>query len=258
MIANPTPRYYRIYRLLKQAIEGQQFDAGRALPGENALAGQYGVSRLTIRRSLDLLQQEGLVERRQGAGTFPCPPSAPSAALPADINKLMAHLSDMGANTQARLLSFGYEAAGPDVRTRLELPAHAKVQKALRVRYYHDQPFSYLLTYVPESVGRRYTEVDLGQNALQRIFRRLGLKPTSAEQSFTAILADVHHAEALDVGVGSPLLCIKRVVRDADGTPLEYLIAAYNPARFEYRMALSNRRAKGRDTWVMDETGKSP
>ncbi len=70
MIDNPTPRYYKIYRLLKLAIENGQFPPERAMPGENALAERYDVSRLTIRRSLELLQREGLVQRRQGAGTF--------------------------------------------------------------------------------------------------------------------------------------------------------------------------------------------
>src|SRR3546814_16577700 len=88
MIANPTPRYYRIYRLLKQAIESRQFASNEALPSENALAQQYQVSRLTIRRSLELLQHDGLIERRQGRGPFPRPGNAKTAPLPADINKL--------------------------------------------------------------------------------------------------------------------------------------------------------------------------
>ncbi|MEO6984629.1 MAG: GntR family transcriptional regulator, partial [Paralcaligenes sp.] len=54
MISNPTPRYYKIYRLLKQGIENHEFSPNDAMPGENALAERYHVSRLTIRRSLDL------------------------------------------------------------------------------------------------------------------------------------------------------------------------------------------------------------
>ncbi|HWL27752.1 MAG TPA: UTRA domain-containing protein, partial [Burkholderiaceae bacterium] len=68
----------------------------------------------------------------------------------------------------------------------------------------------------------------------------------------TATLADAHHASALAVEAGSALLCIKRVIRDANNTPLEYLIAVYNPQRFEYRMTLSPKRAKGKDAWITD------
>ncbi|MGB3290125.1 MAG: GntR family transcriptional regulator [Burkholderiaceae bacterium] len=252
MIANPTPRYYRIYRLLKQAIESHQFTGDEALPSENALAQQYQVSRLTIRRSLELLQHDGLIERRQGRGTFPKLGNIKTAPLPADINKLLAGLSEMGSSTRASVLSFGYETASPYVCTQLELPQGAKVQKSIRVRYRDEQPFSYLTTYVPEHIGRQYGADDLVRQPIQAIFKTLGMKLASAEQGISAILADVQHAEALRVDAGAALLRIRRVVRDLDGAPVEYLDAAYNPAHFEYRMTLANKRSKAGDNWVMD------
>lgn len=254
MIDTPTPRYYKIYRLLKQAIENGHFAYDEAMPGENVLAAQYQVSRLTIRRSLDLLQQDGLVERRQGSGTFPIAGNAATQPLRADINKLVAHLNKMGAGTQVRLLSFGYESANELVRHQLELPANSKVQKAIRVRYHNEMPFSYLVTYVPEDIGRRYTEEDMTQRPLQALLKGLGIRLGSAEQSFTATVADAHHAQALDVGMSSPLLCIKRLTRNTSGRPVEYLVAVYNPERFEYRMALSNKRSKGVDGWIVDNS----
>ncbi len=253
MIANPTPRYYKIYRLLKQAIENREVDNNEPLPGENALAEKYQVSRLTIRRSLDLLQQEGLVERRQGSGTYPRLDKVKVRPLPADIKKLLAHMDSMGAHTKAVLLSLDYEKPPADVQTQLELPANARVQKATRVRYHDNAPFSHLITYVPEHIGKRYTEQDLARQPIQTIFKNLGINMASAEQSFSATLADEHHARALNIDAGAPLLCIKRVVRDTANTPVEYLVATYNPQRFEYRMALSNKRSKGSDIWVVDD-----
>ncbi|MEO6959652.1 MAG: GntR family transcriptional regulator [Burkholderiaceae bacterium] len=253
MIANPTPRYYLIYRLLKHAIESRQFNSNERLPSENALAQKHQVSRLTIRRSLELLQREGLIERRQGLGTYPILGNIKAQPLVADINKLLTHINKMGANTRAQLLSFGYEAPQADIQNRLELAANVKVQKTIRVRYYHDEPFSYLITYVPEHIGKRYTEQDLERDPIQVLFKKLGIRPSSADQSLTATLADAPHSDALKVEVGSPLLCIKRVVRDDSNTPVEYLIATYNPQRFEYRMTMSNKRSKGREIWVGNE-----
>jgi Transcriptional regulators len=255
MFTNPTPRYYRIYRLLRQAIEEQQFSSGEAMPGENALAERYGVSRLTIRRSLELLQQEGLIERRQGAGTYVSQAALRSKPLRADFKKLQAHISEMGTSTRVQLLSFQYELPNAEVKTRLELGSNQKVQKAVRVRYTDQGPFSYLTTYVPESIGRRYSAEDLERHAIQDLFHRLGIAPASADQSITAILADVHHAETLGVSAGSALLCIKRCVRDADGHPIEYLIAAYNPERFEYRMDLAHVAGDqhGKGLWVLED-----
>jgi len=252
MIVNPTPRYYKIYRLLKQAIENREYAGDEALPGENTLAQKYEVSRLTIRRSLELLQNEGLVERRQGSGTYPIMADVTVQQLPADINKLLADLDRMGTDTQAKLLGFDYEVPSADVQARLQLSRGMQVQKAIRVRHYQGVPFSFLTTYVPEDIGRRYTQDDLVQYSMQALFRKIGMRAASAEQTLTATLADAHHASALAVEAGSALLCIKRVIRDANNTPLEYLIAVYNPQRFEYRMTLSPKRAKGKDAWITD------
>lgn len=252
MIVNPTPRYYKIYRLLKQAIENREFAGDEALPGENALALKYQVSRLTIRRSLELLQNEGLVERRQGSGTYPILDDVTVQQLPADLNKLLDDLDKMGADTQPNVLSFTYETANPDVQARLQLSGDMQVQKAIRVRHYQGVPFSYLTTYVPADIGRRYTQDDLVHHSMQALLRRIGMRAASAEQTLTATLADADHASALRVDAGSALLCIKRVIRDAKNTPLQYLIAVYNPKRFEYRMALTIKRANGADAWITD------
>ncbi|WP_291376049.1 GntR family transcriptional regulator, partial [Achromobacter sp. UBA5777] len=72
---SPLPLYHKVYLLLKQRLEAGGFATDRAMPGENALAAEYGVSRLTIRRSLDALAADGLIERRQGRGTFAAAPA---------------------------------------------------------------------------------------------------------------------------------------------------------------------------------------
>lgn len=241
MVRNPTPRYYQIYRLLRQAIENREFDENAPMPGEHALRETYGVSRLTIRRSLALLEAEGLVDRRQGSGTYPCLDKVKVEPIAADINALMAHMDRLGSTTRAELLSFSYERPGDEVRSRLELTQSAQVQKAIRVRYHADKPFSHLVTYVPETIGRRYAETDLATQPLQQIFAGLGIRLGSAEQFITAMLADAHHAQALQLEPGAALLCIRRVTRCTQGIPVEYLIATYNPRRFEYGMMLTDK-----------------
>jgi len=100
------------------------------MPGENALAERYDVSRLTIRRSLELLQREGLVQRRQGAGTFAVEQGVQAAARIGRLNTLVAHLNEMGAGTRVQVLEFGYEQPSLHIRTQLELPEGQTVQKA--------------------------------------------------------------------------------------------------------------------------------
>src|SRR3546814_19066859 len=88
----------------KQRWGGCGFGPGGARPGENALAAEYGVSRLSIRRSLDALEAESLIERRQGRGTFVAGPALLSVPQQSsDIDALIAHMARMGMQTKVRL-----------------------------------------------------------------------------------------------------------------------------------------------------------
>lgn len=251
MSKSPLPLYHKVYLLLRQRIESGQFEANTQMPGENALAAEYRVSRLTIRRALETLDADGLVLRRQGRGTFPTIHNA--LARPhrsSDIESLLAHLTDMATQTEATLLDFSYECASPYVIDQLELPTGTHVQKSIRLRRYEGQPFSYLTAYVPADIGRQYDRDRLASTPLLEVFRIVGIQIGSAEQTITAVLAEPQTAEALGVPMGSPLLSIHRLVRDNHGRPIEYLAAAYRPDRYEYHMSLSTQQKPGARTWM--------
>ncbi|OZI66379.1 GntR family transcriptional regulator [Bordetella genomosp. 11] len=248
---SPLPLYHKVYLLLRQRLLDGVYGAEEALPGENALAQEYAVSRLTVRRALDALAQEGLVSRRQGRGTFAQAPSQLSAPQQgATVDALMAHLARMGMRTQVKLLELAVEPATPAVAARLEVDAGSAVHRSLRVRSHQGEPFSYLQTYVPDAIGRRISRKALGSKPLLQIFGELGIRVSGAEQSINAVLAEPAVAQALDVPVASPLLNIRRVVRDAAGRPVEYLDARYRPDRFEYRLDMAAHETAGAPVWL--------
>jgi len=248
---NPLPLYHQVYLLLRQRLTAGGFPAGAAMPGENALAAEYGVSRLTMRRSLEALEAEGLIERRQGKGTFAVDRGWVDAPQPsADMDSLMRHLASMGMQTQVRLLSLEAEPASAAVAAHLELEPGALVHRSVRVRSHGGLPFSYLVTVVPGDIGARIREKDLNSRPLLAIFRELGVRVARAEQSFSAALADPQAAAALDVPVGSALLSLRRLVRDDAGRPVEWLHALYRPDRYEYRMDVQAHDTQGEPDWL--------
>ncbi|AOB29587.1 GntR family transcriptional regulator [Bordetella sp. H567] len=255
---SPLPLYHQVYLLLRQRLLEGVYGTEEPLPGENALAQEYGVSRLTVRRALDALATEGLVSRRQGRGTFAQSPSQLSAPQQgATVDALMAHLAGMGMRTQVKLLDLAVEPATPAVAARLEVAAGSPVHRSLRVRSHQGEPFSYLQTYVPDAVGRRISRKALGSKPLLQIFGELGIRVSGAEQSINAVLADPAAAEALDVPVASALLNIRRLVRDAAGQPVEYLDARYRPDRFEYRLDMAAHETAGAPVWLPAGPGAS-
>lgn len=226
-----------VFLAIRDDIERGVYPEGSVLPGEHRLAADLGVSRVTIRRALAALAEAGVVSRQVGRGSVVRAP-APSAAVSADLATLMPQLREMADRTEARLLSFTYEAPLREVSEALGMTG-GRVQTAVRVRSIDGRPFSHLTTYVPEAIAASYSEADLATTPLFRLLERSGRAVTSAEQSVGAALASPSVADVLAIAPGAALLSLTRVVRDAEGQGIEYLSALYRPDLFRLAMRLT-------------------
>ncbi len=238
MFADPTPLYYRIYLVLREQILEHRFDPNVPMPSELELARAYSVSRVTLRKTLEHLEREGLILRQRGRGTFARPPAA-TGAVQADISGLVENLIAMGLSTQVKVLEFDYGPMPPDVAVDMGVPAGTIAQRAVRLRSLKGKPFSYAVTYVREDIGRTFDAEDLTRTPLLRLFEMAGIQIAGAQQRVSASAADYVVAEVLGVDVGAPLLSIKRVVRDSDGSAIERIRALYRPDMYEFELNLS-------------------
>lgn len=229
----------RVYLLLRDEILNGARPAGSSLPGELRLAESFSVSRVTIRRALDGLVKDGLIERRAGSGTVVRASTVSRGAITADFATLMPQLVEMGRATTARLLAFSYTPPPASVAEALGIAHDRRVQRAVRVRLIEGEPFSHLTTYVPEEIAEGYSEADLATTPLFRLLERSGVRVDHATQSISATLATPDVAEALEVSVGAALISLTRVVFDDAGRGVEHLAALYRPDRFRLEMTLN-------------------
>ncbi len=220
---------------------------GARLPAEPELATQHGVARVTVRRALDQLAQDGLIQRLAGVGTFV---HATGAALPADVADPFDQLREMGLRTQVRLLSFDYVVPPAAVGEALALAGQGLAQRAVRVRRTAEGPFSHLTTHVPARIGQTYSEAELATQPLLTLLERSGLRLGTAEQSIGATLAGPDAAEPLGVEIGLPLITLERLVRDEAGRPVEHLRALYRPDRFVFGMQMQRIGPEGARRWA--------
>ena len=228
----------RIYLLLRERIASGDLPAGQRLPSEPVLAAEQGVSRVTLRRALDRLAEEGLVSRRVGAGTFVID-SMLSPVVAANLADVFTHLKTMGQTTGLRLLSFAYGAPPNAIARALGLRAGERTQRSVRVRLIDGEPFSHLTTHVPERIGLTYQEADLATTPLLELLERSGIVADRASQTLSATLAGPDVADALLLEVGAPLLLLTRVVHDPAGAGVEHLHALYRPDRFAFHLDLT-------------------
>lgn len=238
----------RFYLLMKERITSGALLPGHRLPSEPRLAAFHHLSRVTIRRALDGLSRDGLIIRKPGAGTF-VRDGVAGSPVAADLTDMLAQLVTMGRATRVKLLSFEYGEPPPAVAQDLRLEHGEQTQRAERVRTLDGVPFSYLLTYVPASIGRTYTRKELGAVPLLELIGRSGVIATAARQTISATLAGPEVAAALGVDVGSPLLSLVRVVSARDGSGIEYLSALYRPDVHVFRMEMKRAGDGASHSW---------
>jgi GntR family transcriptional regulator len=207
---------------------------------------------MTIRRALEGLARDGLIQRRAGSGTY-VRDAATTPALVGDLSNMLQSLIDMGKTTQVKLLAFSYGVPPPSVADAMGLTEGERTQHSIRIRSMDNAPFSYLSTHVPESIGVNYSEEDLATKPLLSLLERSGIVAVEAGQTISATLAGPEVAQALEVEIGSALIALTRVVRGSDGRGVEHLSALYRPDRHQFHMALK-RAGEGADRhWLPTE-----
>lgn len=254
-VALKTPLYHQIALIFRQKILNGYYATDDRLPTEKEITAEYGVSRITAKRALDDLAQEGLVVRERARGTR-VSYTAGMQPVKSSVEGVLENLLAMGLETNVTLLSFGYEQATDDIAEQLECLKGSLVQRAVRVRSLDDEPFSYLVTYVPEDIGRQYAKEELAEKPLLSLLERSGVDVESANQILSATLADAETAAALNVEIGTALLAISRVVCDQNGRPVEFISALYRPDRYQYHMELIRIRGEGENTWSATTANK--
>jgi GntR family transcriptional regulator len=243
------PLHHQVYVALRNRILERNYCAGDFLPSEHDLATQFGVSRITIRRALNELAARDLIVRQQGKGTRVAD-CIPRAHLQAGMEGLLGDTIRMAAATSVEVLEFEYVRADRQVAEALHVALGDRVQWAVRVRRWNGMPFSYLVTYLPESIGRSFTRAEMASTSLMVLLERSGVVQARAEQTISASAATPAIAHALDLPAGAPILHTTRLSFDGRGLPVEYLSASYRPDLYSYSMSMEPHSGPGGVRWV--------
>lgn len=249
--ATPLPKYHQVYLVLREHVAAGRY--GEGLPGELQLVQQFGVARSTVRKALERLETEGLIDRRPGRGTRLRKTVAPAVDQAARLGGLLENIVSMGMRTQVRVLSVSIVTAPAAISRRLMLPTGSRVQRAARVRSNHDGPLSHITTWVPAELSRGFGRRELAQEPILLLLERAGVRIGRAAQSISACPAEATVAAQLGVSPGTALLAVDRLVYDVDERPVQWLQGLYRPDRYQYEMQLSRVGGLAAKVWVSTE-----
>ncbi|MBP7335585.1 GntR family transcriptional regulator [Niveispirillum sp.] len=243
------PVYHQLYVVLRQQIIDGAYSQTTPLPTEMALAAQFNLSRVTVRRALEVLEREGLVVRRQGVGTFPAPQEG-GAASPPRLSGLIENLITIGVETTAQTLAHDTDVPLPAAATMaLKLPPGSRGVRLERLRSHKDRPVSLTEVYLPPESAHLLKGQAMDDRPVVRILEQAGLIAVSAEQSISAMAANDDVSEKLGVAIGSPVIRLRRTVFDREGRPILHQQSLYNPDRYEYYMLLTRDNSTSRPQW---------
>jgi GntR family transcriptional regulator len=236
-MSESVPRYYQIGSLLREKIVSGQLAPGDRIATEGELAREYGVSRVTVRHALECLKEDRLVRREPGRRRFVIAHSPPTESLRVDGS--LDDLISMGVQTSVRLLELAVVQATAEQARLLEIPTGTPVVRSIRLRLHHEEPFSYIVTVLPEKLGQRIERDDWTRGSILKLLtEKLDVPIGYADQTVRASLADASLARALDVRFASPLLWVSRVVKRTDGRPVKSVSTYYRSDIYSFRVHL--------------------
>ena len=229
-------RYERVREQLADEIERERRAAGSRLPPERAMAEHYGVSRATLRRALDELAQDGVVERVAGGW------AVASRVVGEPPNELMS-FSEMAASRGltpgGRVLERGVRPATMEEADALGLAPGAPLFELERLRSMDAVPILVDRARVPIALASGIDQVDLEGTSLYEVLEdRYGIRPARARFTVEAIAADARRAKLLDLEPGQPLLRCEQQTEDESGRPIELCEMVYRFDRYRFRATL--------------------
>ena len=207
-----TIRYQIIADAIRSRIAGGEFAAGRILPSEAELSETYGASRVTIRRALESLRSEGLLESRQGYGWI-----VAADPLRQDLSRLDTierQLAAAGIRSERRVLGFRFGPPPPRVGSVLGERTVLEVQ---RLHLADGEPFARVMVWCPESLGAELSRADVERASF---LEQLPVELGGATQTIGADAASAADAELLAIPQGSPVLVAERITRSVAGQPV--------------------------------------
>ena len=238
----PIPYYYQIVQALRESIadlEEPEVNEKIALPSEPELSNLFSVNRGTIRHALRVLEQEGLIYREKGKGTF-----VRRRRVEMDLSYLCSTTEDMkrrGWEPSTEVLSVDEVVPRAHIRSRLNLPEGDKVWEIFRSRSANGEPISLQRAFFPVTLMPGLNEKDLSGSFYDIWNNIYHLHPHEGEQTIRTRPATVEEASLLAIDAYAPIFEITRITFDVDGTPIEYLISIWRGDRYDFFVRLSSR-----------------
>jgi len=221
-----TIRYHQIAEELRGRIMSGAYASGRIMPSESELSSEFDVSRVTIRKALEILRDDGLVDSRQGFGWFVAGETVRQPL--ARLSTIEEQMRDSGAAPERRVLEFAFEKAPKDVAVAL---GTQHVLRVRRVNLADGEPFAIVTVWCAADLGQHLSRADVERSPFYEL---LDVPLAGATQTIGADAATSEESQLLNVPVGSPVLRCLRTTTSVDGKTVLFSRHVFPAHRTEF------------------------
>lgn len=225
------PRYEQLYRHLVACIADGTLAADTQIPPERELADLAQVSRVTVRKAVAQLVEDGQLEQRRGAGTFVKVPRNRLDNSRSALVSFTDYMRQRGKVPTSRVLSAGLFAPTPDEQQALGLMVSGKVARIERLRSASGVPMALEYSSWPPDILPNPQAV---QGSLYEHVRAMGHVPTHAVQRVSAANLRVSEAQLLNMEPGQAVLRIDRTGYLDTGRPVEFTRGLYRSDIYDF------------------------
>jgi len=233
--------YLQIRDILVDQIESGKLSPGDALPGERTLAEMFDVSRVTIRKCIGNMVEEGYLIRRRGKETI-----VASRKVNHRLGTLLGvaeELSESNHIVNVIVLNKGYEKITTEIRNNLKIEDDSQIYAFSRLILRNDKPLVINHSYVSYDLGKLVDPLDLRNDKVLQHMENYGFDISYAEQVITAGICGRKEAELLNYKTGQPVIVIKRTTFLENGYPVLYEKSTYRGDIYQYSIKLLRKNA---------------
>ncbi|MEE3650307.1 MULTISPECIES: GntR family transcriptional regulator [unclassified Brenneria] len=223
--------YKSIAEQLRSRINSVEFSAGDAIPAEKTLAAQFSVSRMTIRKAIEILVKDGLLQRRHGSGTYIQQKDFQHESRA--LNSFAEHMRRIGRTAQNEVVDFRIIPAPPSIASQLRLRVDEKIYFSRRVRFIDEKPLMVEDSYLPVKPFPELSIKHLQGSKFAYIEDEKHIVIAGCYETFSPVLADASAARLLRVKDGSPLLQMTSLTQSVEGAYLDFSIMLCNVNNYQ-------------------------
>lgn len=232
-----SPLYQQLVQIIKAQLRDRIWKFDELIPSENELSALYNVSVGTVKKSLSVLVEEGVLYRRQGRGTYVAGPDFRNSFI--RFFRYGAKNGGLNPIPTSKVLSSRVIPPPERVSQALALDIDEKVLDIKRIRFLENVPLMVEHLYLPQTVFKGFDDIDISGQLLYPIYDEKYNTPIiRADEYLWPGIVEDETASFLDIPTKAPVICIERIAYTNEDKPVEYRMSIGRGDRFRYHIEL--------------------